>query len=229
VAHRLAERCAAQGLTVSVDWRFAALPPVTPTAKPAVSPVAARLTGAGQKDFAPKASDGGSAVTVTVLRSLLVEAGYQVLATDELGDPTGRAWSEAGAFDRYGHDHGWKLAHRIDEELILMQARVCSLLDHGWRRVRIVTDHGWLLLPGGLPKTELPLAVSHVRKGRCALLKPGVTVAQCVVPWRWHEATLVATAAGIACFETGKEYEHGGISVQEIVTPVLDICRQDAG
>ncbi|HHY55155.1 MAG TPA: BREX-1 system phosphatase PglZ type B [Chloroflexi bacterium] len=225
VARRLADRLTAQGLTTALDWRFAALPPVTPTAKPAVSPVAQRLTGAGQKDFAPKIFDGGSVVNVAVLRSLLTDAGYQVLAANELGDPAGRAWTEAGAFDRYGHEHGWKLAHRIDEELLLIEERVRSLLARGWRSVRIVTDHGWLLLSGGLPKSELPIHASHVRKGRCALLKPGVVVDQCVVPWRWHAATLVATAAGIGCFEAGKEYEHGGISAQEIVTPVLDICR----
>ena len=34
--------------------------------------------------------------------------------------------------------------------------RVESLLAAGWREVRIVTDRGWLLLPGGLPKTDLP-------------------------------------------------------------------------
>lgn len=225
VARRLADHLAGLGLTATVDWRFAALPPVTPTAKPAVSPVAPRLTGSGQKEFAPKTLNGGSVVTVTVLRSLLADAGYQVLAAHELGDPAGRAWSEAGAFDRYGHEHGWKLAHRIDEELLLIQERVQNLLGHGWRTVRIVTDHGWLLLPGGLPKSDLPIHVSHVRKGRCALLKAGVTVDHCVVPWRWHDATLVATAPGIACFEAGKEYEHGGISAQEIVTPVLDIHR----
>jgi hypothetical protein len=225
VARRLADRCAAQGLIASLAWRFAALPPVTPTAKPAVSPVANRLSGAGQKEFAPKTLDGGSVVTVTVLRTLLTNADYQVLAAHELGDPAGRGWSEIGAFDRYGHEHGWKLAHRIDEELLLIQERVQNLLGHGWRTVRIITDHGWLLLPGGLPKSDLPIHVSHVRKGRCALLKAGVTVDHCVVPWRWHDAALVATAPGIACFEAGKEYEHGGISAQEIVTPVLDIHR----
>ncbi len=95
------------------------------------------------------------------------------------------------------------------------------------QKVRAIEACPRLLLSGDLPKTKLSLAVSHVHQGRCALLKPGVTVDACVVPWRWHGATLVATAAGVACFEAGKEYEHGGISVQEIVTPVLDICRQD--
>ena len=81
------------------------------------------------------------------------------------------------------------------------------------------------VLPGGLPKTDLPIHVSVVRKGRCALLKSGVKVDQCVVPWHWNAAALVATAAGIACFEAGKEYEHGGVSPQECITPVVDVRR----
>jgi len=32
-------------------------------------------------------------------------------------------------------------------------------------------------------------------------------------------------APGIACFEAGKEYEHGGLSPQECVVPVLTVTR----
>jgi len=62
-----------------------------------------------------------------------------------------------------------------------------------------------LLLPGGLPKSDLPVHVTYVRKGRCAMLKPGGVTDQCVVPWHWDAATRIATATGIACFELGKE------------------------
>lgn len=223
VAHRLVDRLLEHGLSCTVSHRFAALPTVTPTAKPAVTPVAQQMSGAGQTDFAPIAIENGSVVNVAVLRSLLVDGGYQVLAADELGEPSGRAWTEAGAFDRYGHEQGWKLAHRINEELLLLQERVERLLDHGWRYVRIVTDHGWLLLPGGLPKSDLPIHVSYVRKGRCALLKPGVTDAPCVVPWHWSPGLFVATAMGITCFAAGKEYEHGGISPQEYIMPTIEV------
>lgn len=34
--------------------------------------------------------------------------------------------------------------------------RIRDLVDAGWKQVRVVTDHGWLLVPGDMPKTELP-------------------------------------------------------------------------
>jgi hypothetical protein len=37
----------------------------------------------------------------------------------------------------------------------------------GWSRVRIVTDHGWLLMPGGFELIKLP--TSATKKGRCRL------------------------------------------------------------
>ena len=36
-----------------------------------------------------------------------------------------------------------------------------------------MTDHGWLLLPGGLPKTQLNEGLTETRWGRCALIKEG--------------------------------------------------------
>ena len=86
----------------------------------------------------------------------LGEAGWQVLGEDDLGDPQGRAWTELGATDTYGHQHGWKLAHHLAGELRRLERRVVSLLEHGWQQVVIVTDHGWLFLPEGLPVDELP-------------------------------------------------------------------------
>ena len=35
----------------------------------------------------------------------------------------------------------------------------------------------------------------------------------------------IAVASGIACYEAGKEYEHGGISPQECVVPVITVSR----
>jgi hypothetical protein len=86
-----------------------------------------------------------------------------------------------------------------------------------------VTDHGWLLLPGGLPKADLPEHLTEVRKGRCARLKPDAVTGEMVIAWRWDPAVRVAVARGIACYEAGREYEHGGISPQETVLPVLDV------
>jgi Leucine-rich repeat (LRR) protein len=153
-----------QGLNTEMTWRMAALPPVTPTAKPAVSPVADRIAGNGKQDLIPVVRESGANVTAATLRNLLSSAGYQILADDELGDPAGRAWTEFGAIDVYGHEHGWKIAHHLRHELERLAERVQALLQHGWRRALIVTDHGWLMLPGGLPKADLPLHLTHLRK-----------------------------------------------------------------
>ena len=56
------------------------------------------------------------------------------------------------SLDSTGHQEGCGRAHRIAELIASLVYRVESLLAAGWREVRIVTDHGWLLLPGGLPK-----------------------------------------------------------------------------
>jgi hypothetical protein len=225
VAVRLADRLRHLGLSVEQGWRFTALPTVTPTAKPAMSPIADLLKPG--KELTPSA-ESGSALTITTFRKLLEDSGVAVLLGDEIGDPSGTAWTEAGQFDSVGHAEGWRLARRIDSEVRSLAERVTLLLDGGWSEVRIVTDHGWLLLPGGLPKVELPEHLTEERKGRCARLRPDTQTSYMVVPWRWDSMTRIAVAPGIACFVAGKEYEHGGVSVQECVVPVLTV-RQDSG
>ncbi len=97
------------------------------------------------------------------------------------------------------------------------------MLAAGWQQVVVVTDHGWLLLPGGLPKVELPEHLTELRKGRCARLKSGSVTDQQTVSWYWDRDVRIALAPGIACYEAGKEYEHGGLSPQECVTPILTV------
>jgi hypothetical protein len=194
---------------------------VTPTAKPAVAPVADLLGPGPGLETVVRAS--GTKVTAETLRGVLTEAGWQLLRGDALGDPIGRAWTELGAIDVYGHEHGWKLAHHLGGELRAIAARTAELLAAGWQRVVIITDHGWLLLPGGLPKADLPEHLTVVRKGRCARLKPDAAADEQNVPWAWDPAVRIAMARGIACYEAGKEYEHGGLSPQECVMPVLTV------
>jgi len=219
IAERVADALEKKGQTVKRDWQFTALPGVTPTAKPAVSPVAALLGPGAGFDTVVK-SDNGK-VTAEVLRREMVGQGYTILSGDETGQPIGAAWSETGHLDEYGHSQGWRLALRVAEEVKGIAERVETLLNAGWQEVRIVTDHGWLLLPGGLPKAELPEHLTESRKGRCARLKPNSQTDQQVVPWRWDPDVRIAIAPGIGCYVAGREYEHGGLSPQECVTPVL--------
>jgi len=84
-----------------------------------------------------------------------------------------------------------------------------------------VTDHGWLLLPGGLPKTQLHEGLTETRWGRCALIKEGVKSDLLQLPWRWNPSVFIAYAPGISFFKANEEYAHGGISIQECLLPVL--------
>jgi hypothetical protein len=115
------------------------------------------------------------------------------------------------------------LARRIPELLTDLVARIESLLVAGWREVRVVTDHGWLLVPGGLPKAELPKYLTVSRWGRCAVVKTAAHVDFTCVPWFWSDDVRVAYPSGIDCLIAGKEYDHGGLSLQECVVPQLSI------
>jgi hypothetical protein len=100
-----------------------------------------------------------------------------------------------------------------------------ALLEAGWQQVVIVTDHGWLLLPGGLPKVDLPESLTTVRKARCARLKPLAATDQRTVPWFWDADVQVAVPPGMACYEAGHEYAHGGLSAQECIIPRIVATR----
>jgi hypothetical protein len=96
-------------------------------------------------------------------------------------------------------------------------------LNAGWSEIHVVTDHGWLLLPHGLPKVELkPFLVEH-RWGRCAAIKPGVTTDLPEFTWHWNETVRVVVPPGVGCFRAGMEYSHGGVSLQEMAVPRLTV------
>jgi len=219
VARLLAQVLEEREARVEMGWRFGALPGVTPTAKPVLSP--ARPLLAPGSDL--NATANGTKVTADSLRRLLRNQGYQVLLGDETGSPDGCAWAEFGDLDTLGHGRGWKMAREVRRSVRELADRVEALLEAGWREVRVVTDHGWLLLPGGLPKAELPEHLTVVRKGRCARLKEGVSTDYQAVPWSLDPEVRVAVAPGIHAFEAGKEYEHGGLSPQECVVPILSV------
>ena len=221
VGQRLADVLEQGGFLVGRDWQWAALPGVTPTAKPAVSPVAP-LLGPGT-GFTCIVREDSAKVGVDNLRRELSKAGYAILMKDDLGTATGAAWTECGALDTTGHNLGWKLALRVPDEVKEIAGRVRALLGAGWQEVRVVSDHGWLLLPNGLPKADLPEHLTEDRKGRCARLKDSAYTTQQTVPWHWDKDVRIATPPGVCCYIAGQEYEHGGLSPQECITPVLTI------
>ena len=88
-----------------------------------------------------------------------------------------------------------------------------------------MTDHGWLLLPGGLPKVELKAGLADHRWGRCAAMKAGSQTDVPTLKWHWNGDVVIASPPGVGCFRASMEYTHGGVSLQEMVTPVLRISR----
>jgi len=225
VARRLAERLGMRGLAVEKTPVWVAIPSVTATGKPAVTPV--RHLIAGQEvnaDFEPYVVATGQSLRGGYhLQKLLADEGWQILNRSNDGDPQGAAWCQFGDVDHEGHDRGWKLAKHLDAMLAEIAARIEGLLAAGWKTVRVVTDHGWLLLPGGLPKSDLPSSLTENTWGRCAVIKPGAYSEERLFPWFWNPHQEFALADGISCYRAGHEYAHGGVSLQECLTLHLTV------
>jgi len=135
-----------RGLVVQLHHHTAALPTVTPTAKPAISPVATGIAGltAGE-EFRPSVAHSQKELTIDRFRKLLEDEGYQILAGYETGNSDGRGWTESGNLDQTGHQEQLNLARRIGELLEGLAERIAGLLAADWEEIRVVTDHGWLL------------------------------------------------------------------------------------
>jgi hypothetical protein len=156
------------------------------------------------------------------------ESGVELLEPEELRipiSPEKGGWTEMGRIDSLGHKLGAGLASQIEGEIEAVADRVVALLQSGWHRVRVVTDHGWLLLPQGLPKFDLPPWVVQAKWARCAAVRGNSTPAVPTYGWHFNSSALIASPPGIACFGAGNEYAHGGISVQECVCPDLIVER----
>ena len=224
-AKRLAGILLKYGLNVVEEPLWAALPSVTATGKPAVSPVGADICGVNDNsDFEPSVAKTGQSLKGGYhLKKLLCNAGWTVLERAINGDGQGKAWCEYGDIDHEGHNHGSKLARHLDDLISEIKNRVLELFTAGWKRVHVVTDHGWLLMPGGLPKIDLPGFLTENKWGRCASLKPGAACEERLYPWYWNPEQQFVLADGVSCFKKGEEYTHGGLSLQECLTLQLVI------
>jgi hypothetical protein len=221
----LTEQLEAAGCKVGFQHRWAALPTVTATAKPAVTPVSSEITGKSlDASFAPRFKKSDKTVDAPGLRSAISAVGGQVIGAGEFATPgagVSGGWREDGQIDALGHKLSARLAREVRNEVRKVSETVQSLLGAGWRSVRVVTDHGWLLMPGGLPKVELSKHLAATKWARCALLHGTAPAGLVVVHWHWNQEHTVATPPGIACFGAKQEYAHGGVSVQECLIPEL--------
>lgn len=206
---------------------WSALPSVTATAKAAVTPVHDRLTGrTTDRDFEPSLLDEDKDFSAYYLRKFLKEKGWSYLEEGDSGDPSSNAWVQSGDIDKEGHVRGLKLAARVDSLLDEIIERIEELVAAGWRKVRIVTDHGWMLTPEPMAKVELPKHLTETRWGRCAVIKDSVNSGYQHVGWYWNNQVSIAMAPGVSCFKAGQYYDHGGLSLQECLTPVIEILNK---
>ena len=72
--------------------------------------------------------------------------------------------------------------------------------------VKVVTDHGWLFCPDGLPTAELPKHLTASKWARCAAIKGETQVPVPTAAWSWNPSEQFATPTGAACFNTGGSY-----------------------
>ena len=232
LAVRLAERIS--DLDLNLSHRIAAFPTVTPTGQPAVAPVRPEIRerwGAGSGFDV--ADTGSRAVKHEVLRQALADSGVEYLDWNGLGiaDPNDTAWTQTNVIDEFGHTGTAtpsSFANHAIREIALIADRIRHLFDAGWRQVVVVTDHGFLLPAAPAAKVELPLHLTEgdtSRKARVARLKAHATLDAGfpLVPWTWDQQVMMASAPGTASFFKNTEYEHGGLSPQECVIPVLTV------
>lgn len=229
LGQRLAARLEGRGMRVTIRHRWAAAPTVTATTKPGVTPVADLVRGTALgEDFGAQLAPNGLPADARNLRAAMQQQGYQILGTGSFDAPQAtpaRGWVEAGDIDTLGHKIGGRLARQLGEELERLCDRIAGLLDSGWKTVQVVTDHGWLLLPGGLPKVDLPKHLTASRWARCAVISGDSQLDVPLHPWTWNPVHSFAFAPGVACFNKTEEYAHGGLSIQECLAPTLLVER----
>ena len=229
LARELADRLESRSYSVSESVRWSPLPTVTATAKPGWNHMASKLTGANSSEkFEPQVEATGRPCTTVEFRKLLGDLGWKWVDANESGDSSSAGWSEVASIDKQGHSQGARLVKMLEEELFSIEQRIDALLKAGWKEVLLITDHGWLWMPGGLPKIDLPRHLTESKWGRCAWPDARATHTLPLVPWFWGNEHHVVLAPGVGVFIKGQEYTHGGLSLQECLTLTLSITADDA-
>ncbi len=223
LAEEFSKRLKKQKLKVSLQAGWSAIPSVTPTAKPHVSPIATTVSLESEIiEFRPQLQNRKDLQT-QVFRDALKAAEFKFVTHAKDLQADGKYWQEIGDIDTKGHEEQSAMVKRIEELFDQIQEAVEVAFERGIKRIKIVTDHGWLLLPGGLPKTSLNAGLTETRWGRCALIKEGASTNLLHLPWRWNPSVFIAYAPGISFFKANEEYAHGGISVHECLVPTMII------
>lgn len=219
VARELKVMIEGRGYAVSGSPRWAPIPTITACGKPCAVP-GAKLTWDprdADDSYDPLKSSG-----MTFAKYLEVN-GFTENKPPEDGQ---RVWWAKGDVDTAGHEYGENLPVHIPQALDSVLQCVVDAFAAGAKKVQVVTDHGWLWLPGALPKYSLPTGLTTTKSKRFATTKPGVESEGLELGWSWNMYDRLSFAPGICCHVNGASYVHGGLSLQECrlvdltVTPV---------
>lgn len=224
-AKRLSELLSVDDWQTDESVRWTGLPTITATCKPIL--IEGILNA--NTDKQSRDSINYEAMSSYEFKKALEKHNWQVLTSKDIiphaernnGKIQSKLWLEYGNLDELGHSQGCGLAKHIESTLAEIAVRIKDILKAGWDSVLIVTDHGWLISPTGLPKTELPACLSESKWHRFANLKEGAETKEHLFPWYWDPFQQIAMANGVSCFSAGVEYTHGGLSLQECL--LLDI------
>lgn len=229
LAKVISEKLNDRGLNITEEILWSPLPTVTATCKPALMEVGEKITGddLDNQDFTPVIKGSGQAAITQRLYSLIQENGWLAITESSLEKQNTVGWYEFGRIDDEGHKLGWRIVPQVEKYLNEVQEKVLKLIEAGWTKIRIVSDHGWLLMPGGLPKLPMPTSLTDSKWGRCAAIKPGAVFDGSYYPWYWNQSVHFALADGVSCYRNGVEYTHGGISLQECLMLQLTIQRNE--
>jgi hypothetical protein len=223
LAKQYAERLTKSNYSVALTPTWSAIPSVTPTAKAHVSPIAPSLSRVSDfKEFRPQ-TVAGKDLSTPAFRSTLQEHGYTYISNNASITAEQKQWREIGDIDTKGHEEQAGMVRRVEELFDQIDEVIETAVEKGIKKIKIVTDHGWLLLPGGLPKENLHKDLAETRWGRCALIKEGAKTDLLHLPWRWNPQIFIAYAPGVSFFKANQEYAHGGISLHECLIPELII------
>ena len=227
VGQEVTERLGNSGVEASLAWRLAPIPTLTATAKPLVTPVGDSVAGRGKMNaFLPLEVSSGRPATLEVLRKAMLARGIQVLDSGIASPPekpTSVGYAECGNIDSDGHNMGLRLAAHLPTEVTRICQYVHDLKAAGWPRIRIVTDHGWLMMPGGFELVRLPISTLIAKGHRAAILQEDAAAELAFVPWYWDKSVRIAVPPGAEAFRAGQVYSHGGLSPQECVIPDVTV------
>ena len=220
IAKHISEELITRGYKVLETIKWAKIPTVTATCKPAIGPIYDHLLGDDSinEDFEPILKETGQRLTTQKMDSLLTHAGWKVLKKGDIKKESELfGWIEYGHIDEDGHIQGWKIVNNVSRYIQEIIDEIEDLLSEGWKSIRLITDHGWIMIPKGFPKAVLPASLSDNKWGRCAAIKSGALFSGSLYPWYWNESVNFALPEGASCYREGLEYAHGGISPQECI------------